>query len=138
MAEIKIDESQRMDKLDAKGNWQYPSAAAEGRVEIELPSPKGSPNATERLHARDFGAHVIGKLEASMNGQGYMRSGPQQSPAATLRHYVACAKGANLMDSAAIGRMETLAKEFATEGDQREYFSQVLRPYLLSLSPKRR
>jgi len=134
----KIGDSQRMDTLDARGNWIYPSGAESGHVEIELPALPGSPNAVERLHARDFGRHVIGKIESSMGRNSYLRSGPQQDPDQTFRHYVAVAKGARLMDSAAIGRMETLAKEFETEADKGEYFSQVVRPYLLSLSPQKR
>jgi hypothetical protein len=134
----KIAESQRLDTLDAQGNWQYPSAAESGHVEIEIPALPGGPNATERLHAVDFGPFVVGKVEASMNRQGYLRSGPQQKPAAVFRHYVGAAKGYGLMDSGAIGRMETLAAEFETEGDQRGYFEEVLVPYLRSLTPTRR
>ena len=124
--------------VDDRGGWQYESAAAEGYVEIELPTLPGSPNAVERLHARDFGVHVAGKIESSMNRQPYIKTGATQGPAATFRHYVASAKGYGLMDSGAIGRMETLAKEFEAEPDQREYFEQVIRPYLHSLNPKRR
>jgi hypothetical protein len=134
----KVDESQSLDRLGPDGRWVYPSAAQSGHVEIELPALPGSPNATERLHARDFGPFVAGKVESSMKQNPYLKSGPQQSPAATFRHYVAVAKGASLMDSAAIGRMETLAKEFESEAEQREFFEQVLKPYLHSLSPKRR
>ncbi len=133
----KVDESQRM-AVDGRGNWVYPSAAATGHVEIELPTLPGSPNAVERLHARDFGVHVVGKIESSMNRQPYIKTGATQSPAATFRHYVACAKGAQLMDDAGIRRLETLAGEFAGEPDQHEYFVQVLRPYLHSLTPMKR
>jgi len=120
------------------GQTTYASAAASGHIEIELPALPGSPNPTERLHARDFGPHVVGQLESSLKRQPYMKSGPQQSPAGVLRHYVAVARGASLMDSATINRMESLAANFEKEPDQAEYFSQVVRPYLLSLTPKRR
>jgi hypothetical protein len=133
-----VDESQRLNRLDARGNWVYPSASESGHVEIELPALPGSPNAVERLHARDFGVHVAGKIESSMQRQPYLRSGPQQSPPQIFRHYTAVAKGAGLMDSGALKRMEQLASEFASEPDSREYFAQVVKPYLLSLSPKRR
>ena len=134
----RIDESQRLDTLDARGDWVYPSAAESGHVEIELPALPGSPNATERLHARDFGPTVVSRIETSMTRQGYLKSGPQQTPSQVFGHYVAVARGSQLMDPAAIGRMEALAKEFAAEPDQREYFEQVLRPYLHSLTPHRR
>ncbi|HUZ47329.1 MAG TPA: hypothetical protein VMW54_11905 [Terriglobia bacterium] len=120
------------------GQLAYASGAAEGRVEIEVPGLAGSPNAVERLHVADFGPFVVGKLEASMNRQGYLRSGPQQRPSAVFRHYTGTVKGYGLMDGGAIARMEELAREFEEEPDQREYFEQVLRPYLLSLTPKKR
>ena len=65
--------------VDERLKLNYASAAAEGRVEIELPSLPGSPNSVERLHAVDFGAHVAGKIESSMTQQGYIKSGPQQT-----------------------------------------------------------
>jgi hypothetical protein len=132
----KVDESQRM-TVDELGNWQYPSAAATGYVEIELPALPGSPNPTERLHARDFGGHVASKIESAIN-RGYLKSGSQLDPVATLRHYLGAAQGAHLMDPAALKRMETLATEFESEPERQEYFSQVLKPYLHSLTPKRR
>lgn len=135
-----IDESQRMNKLDARGNWQYPSGAESGFVEIELPTLPGSPNAVERLHAKDFGPFVVGKIESSLNRQGYMRSGPQQSPSDVLGHYIAVAKGSKLIQPEAISHMERLAKEFRVEpgADRRRYFETMVKPYLLSLTPQRR
>jgi len=139
MAEMnEVDESQRLDTLDARGTWAYPSAAATGHVEVVLPALRGSPNGEERLLVKDFGPHVIGKIETSLNRNPYLKSGPTQNPAAVFRHFVAVAKGANLMDSGAIGRMEKLAEEFETEPEQGEYFNQVIKPYLLSLAPKRK
>src|ERR1700761_3486614 len=67
--------------VDDRGRLAYASASASGHIEVELPSLPGSPNAVERLHARDFGPHVVSRIEASMSRQGYLRSGPQQSPA---------------------------------------------------------
>ncbi len=86
---------------------------------------------------RDFGGHVIGKVEGALN-RGYLKSGPQQGPVDVFKHYVACAKGSELLDSAAIGRMETIAEEFAATPYREEYYEQVLKPWLGSLSPKRR
>jgi hypothetical protein len=120
------------------GKLNYGSVAESGHVEIELPSLPGSPNTRERLHVRDFGAFVAGKIESSMNRQGYLKSGPQQRPHQVFRHYTAAAKGAGLMDQAALGRMAELVGEFEREPDQKEFFAQVIRPYLLTLSPKRR
>jgi hypothetical protein len=48
------------------------------------------------------------------------------------------AKGASLMDKAALDRMETIAGEFEREAEQGEYFKQVARPYLLNLTPAKR
>lgn len=124
--------------VDDRGALQYRSAAASGHVEIELPALPGSPNAVERLHARDFGQHVIGKIEASMNRQGYMTTGPQQASAEVFKHYTAVAKGAGLMNSGAIGCMEEIAAEFAKEPEQEAYWKMVAKPYLGGLSPKRR
>jgi hypothetical protein len=134
-----IDEGQQM-TVDSTGGWQYPSAAAEGRVELELPSLPGSPNPTERIHAADFGPHVAGKIESSMKRQGYLRSGPQQGPTEVLRHYVAVAKGSKLVQPDAISQMERLAREFAGEkGEHRQaYFETMVRPFLNGLKPERR
>lgn len=132
------DESQRLDRLDSKGNWVYPSGSETGHVEIELPALPGSPNQTERLHVRDFGVHVVSQIERSMNRDGYLKSGPQQTPAQTFRHYVASAKGAQLFDGPAMKRMEQLAQEFEGEADWREYFDMVIKPHLLSLGTRRR
>jgi hypothetical protein len=124
--------------VDDRGRMAYGSAAAEGMVEIVLPTLPRSPNGEERMLAKDFGVRVAGEIERSMKQQPYLKSGPQKGPAEVFRHYAASAKGYGLMDSATIGRMEKLAAEFEAEPDQQEYFEQVIRPYLLSLMPKRR
>jgi len=134
----KVEPAQQMDKLDSRDNWQYPSASETGFTEIELPALPGSATAVERLHTRDFGVHVIGAIERSFKRQGYMKSGPQQSPSATFRHYLGCARGSQLMGSDALQRMETLAQDFEREPEQEEFFKQVLRPSLLALAPRRR
>ncbi len=125
--------------VDDRGQLNYASAAESGHVEIELPALPGAPNETERLLAKDFGQHVIGKIEASFNRQGYLTSGAQQTPPQVFRHYCAVARGAGLMDAGAIRRMEGLAKEFEEAGeDEREFFRRVVKDYLGALSPKRR
>ena len=121
--------------VDDRGALQYASAAATGHVEIMVPSLPGSPRTTETLHARTFGQHVIGKIESSMNRQGYMTTGPTQQPAEVLRHYTSVARGARLMDEGALKRMETLAQDFEREPEQREFFKQVVKPWLGSLNP---
>lgn len=135
-----IDEGRRLDTLDANGDWVYPSGAASGHTEVVLPSLPGSPYGEERMLAKDFGMHVIGKIEASMNRQGYMRSGAQQNPAETLAHYVATARGSKLLHPDAVEEMSRLAKEFqevrASERDG--YFTSMVKPFLLGLAPKRR
>jgi hypothetical protein len=120
------------------GKMTYESGAESGHTEIILPALPASPHGEERMLAKDFGPFVAGKIESSMSRQGYMRSGPQQSPAATFRHYVAVAAGASLVDTTALGNMKVLAQEFSEEADQRGYFESVLRPYLHSLRPSRR
>jgi len=118
-------------------SWAYPSLAASGRVEVELPSLPGSPRPTEMLHARDFGGHVAGKIEASLKGNPY-KSGPQQNPAQTFNHYIAVAKGSQLMHPDVISRMDKMGKQFDKAADQRDFFNQTIRPYLNSLRPQRR
>jgi hypothetical protein len=134
----KVDESQRLDTLDGKGNWVYPSGSESGHVQIEIPTLPGSPNTVERLHARDFGPYVVRKIESAMSQQGYMRSGPQQDSAQVFRHYTSVARGAKLMDENTLRQMERLAGEFEGESAREEFFSMVLRPYLHSLTPGRR
>jgi hypothetical protein len=125
-------------RTDEHGKLNYDSAAAEGRVEIELPALPNSPTTTETLHAVNFGPHVASRIEASMERNPYLKSGPQQSPPQTFAHYVAVAKGAGLLDAGALKRAETLSKEFAGEADQKEYYEMVVRPWLHGLTPKRR
>lgn len=124
------DESQLT--VDQEGNWQYPTSARTGYVEVELPSLGINP--TERLLVRDFGPHVAAKLETAMN-TGYLR---KHSPAQVLRHYVGCAQGAQLMDEQALKRFDTLASEFEAEPEKQQFFEMVVRPYLLTLTPRRR
>ena len=76
------------------GKLNYDSASATGFVEIEVPSLPNSPNATERLHVKDFGEHVISRIESSFKQPGYLRSGPATTPASVFAHYTACASGA--------------------------------------------
>ena len=124
--------------VDERGALQYRSAAATGHVPIMVPSLPGSPRETETLHARDFGQHVISRIEASMNRKGYMTTGPQQDAVGTLRHYLAVAKGSQLLDAGALKRGNTLADELEREGDREEYFRQVVKPWLGGLTPARR
>jgi hypothetical protein len=117
--------------------WAYPSLAKSGTVEIELPSLPGSPRPTEMLHVKDFGRHVAGAVERSLKGNPYPKSGPKQSPAEVLGHYVGTARGARLLDKASLARLERLSKEFAGEQgeDRQKYFETMIRPYLISLTP---
>jgi hypothetical protein len=124
--------------VDTSGRMNYASGAESGHTEISLPSLPGSPNSEERLLMKDFGVHVSEQIERSFRKQPYMQSGPQQSPPATFRHYVSVAKGAKLVDSGTLSRMEILAKEFEGEAERQEYFQQVIRPYLFNLTPRRR
>ena len=126
--------------VDDRGRMTYASAAASGHVEVELPTLPGSPDPTERLLAVDFGPHVAGKIESAMKRQPYLKSGPQQGPVEVLGHYLATARGANLLDEGTVGYMARLAKEFAAEkGEHRQtYFKTMIRPFLNGLKPERR
>jgi hypothetical protein len=124
--------------VDGNGQMAYGTAAASGHVEIELPALPGSPNPTERILVRGFGGHVIGKVEASMKRQPYMQSGPVQTPAQVLQHYASVAKGSGLTDPATTGQLESLARGIKQEKDAAEYFRRDVKPFLLSLLPKRR
>jgi hypothetical protein len=73
-----------------------------------------------------------------MNRQPYMKVGATQRPHQVFSHYVSVAKGAKLLDDAALGRMDTLAREFAESDDQQAYFGAVLRPNLNAFTTKRR
>ena len=117
--------------------WVYPSASSSGYVEIELPALPGSLNPTERLHARDFGVRVANQIESSMKG-GYLKVGALPNAPTVLRHYLGAAQGSGLMDKGALQRMEGLASEFEATPYREEYYEQVLKPYLHSLTPKRR
>ena len=121
-------------KVNEQGGWEYPSGSSSGYVEVELPSLPGSINPTERLHMRDFGGHLAAKLESAMN-TGYLR---KQSPAQVFKHYAAVARGASLMDEGALKRMDDLASEFEKEPEKQQFFEMVVRPYLLTLAPRRR
>jgi hypothetical protein len=123
--------------VNEQGGWEYPSGSSSGYVEVELPTLPGSLNPTERLHVREFGVHVSDKIERSFN-KGYMRTGPQQGPHQVLAHYAAVARGAQLMDDQALKRLESLASEFEKEPLRPEYFEMVIKPYLVSLKPRRR
>ncbi len=133
---VERDENAHIDTVG--GNLQYRSGAATGHVEIEIPSLPGHSAPTERLHARDFPRHVLGKVESAFNRQPYMRTGPQQSPVETFQHYAAVARGARLIDAASLRRMEELGREFEAASDRQAYYEQSIRPYLLGFAPKRR
>ena len=122
--------------VNEQGGWEYPSGSSSGYVEVELPSLPGAINPTERLHMRDFGPHVVGKIESSMQCA-YLRSA-QQGPAQVFKHYAAVARGASLMDEQALKRMDDLATECESVPERDEYYKQVVRPWLHSLTPKRR
>lgn len=128
-----------LDRLDKQGKWQYPSAAASGHVEIVLPSLPGSPNAEERMLAKDFGATVGGHIKNAMNPSlGYLRSGPQANGPEVLAHYIASARGASLLNAGAVKSGEKLVEEFAAAEDQADYFKMVVKPWLHGLTPTRR
>ena len=132
----KPNESQRI-ATDERGSWAYPSLAQSGHVEIELPSLPGSPRPTEMLHASALGPRVAEAVERAVRGNPY-KSGPQQNPAQTFRHYLASARGAQLLDERTLNRMEALAKQFDREPDQGAFFKRTIRPFLNGLKPERR
>lgn len=126
-------------EISADGkSLEYRGAAEEGFTEVELPSLPGSPNAVERLHARDFGAHVIARVESAMSGNRYLKSGPQLTATQVFRHFIGGAQGVGLVDSRTARHFEELAEAFEDKGGSREFFEEVLKPYLFNLSPTRR
>ncbi len=137
MSTLPTDEPKKAIGADDRG-LHYPSAAVSGHVEIELPSLPGNHSDVERLHARDFGPFVVGKIESAQSRQGYLRSGPTQTPQQVFRHYTAVARGASLLDAAGLERMSTLAKEFERADSPQEYFARTVRPFLHGLTPGKR
>lgn len=135
---LPTEDNRRAIEVDIRGRMAYRTAADSGHIEIEIPSLPGSPNPTERLHAADFGEHVAGKIESALKRNPYLTVGPTQTPATVLAHYAAVAKGSGLMDPNTVGTLESLARGFRQERDSREYFRRDVRPFLLSLLPKRR
>jgi hypothetical protein len=123
--------------VDDRGQMNYASAAAEGMVEIDVPVPHG-PRAQQRMHARDFPATVVRYVEESLRPNPYPVASPMKSATETFHHFVGAAKGLSLLDEGGLKRMEQLAKEFEAEPDREEFFAQVIRPYMLSMTPRRR
>ena len=119
--------------VDQEGNWGYSDSAKGGFVEVELPTPPGSLDPTERLHIRDFGGMVASKIDTAMQAT-YLT---KHTPAQVFRHYATVAKGASLMDEQALKRLEALASEFEWEPEKDEYFEMVVDP-TCTLTPKRR
>lgn len=115
----------------------YPSTAATGFVEIEIPNPRGSVNATERLHARDFGAHVAAAIERTFTTQPYLR-GTGLGPVETFGHYSGAAKGLKLLSDSAQRNMDTLLAKFAAASNPTEFFKTDVRPFLHGLTPGKR
>lgn len=120
------------------GRMEYFTGAESGHTEIHLPALPGSPNQTERLLSKDFGAVVVSRVQSSMSSPGYMTSGPQQSPVGVLRHYLGCAKGAGLLDQPSTTQMDNLIRSMAEAKDPEKVFKEDVRPFLLSLQPRRR
>ena len=120
-------------EVDAGGNFVYPEQLSQGYEQVEIPS-SGSVTPTETLLLRDLGGHISNKVESAFKCS-YLT---KQTPVQVLQHYTAMVKELQLMDSAAIGRMETLATEFEKEPEKQAYFEMVVRPYLHSLVPRRR
>lgn len=140
MTQIKGQDESSHITIDGQGRRQFDCLSQTGLVEIVLPSLQGSPNPTERLHAKDFGAHVVGKVTNAFDRVKfpYLKSGPQQSPAEIYRHYLGAAEGSALLNTSTLKQMKSLAAEFEEAADQRNYFEKTLRPYLHNLAPRQR
>jgi len=83
--------------VDANGDRTFGFLSANGLVEIEVPTPAGSQHPTERMHAKDFGAHVVRKIESAF-GPDYLDQ--KQDPVQNLHHYVGVVKGLQLWTGA--------------------------------------
>jgi hypothetical protein len=121
--------------VDANGDRTFGFLSANGLVEIEVPTPAGSQHPTERMHAKDFGAHVVRKIESAF-GPDYLDQ--KQDPVQNLHHYVGVVKGLQLMDRGTIRRLDELAGKFEKATDKREFFASEVKPFLHNLDPKRR
>jgi hypothetical protein len=124
--------------VDDRGKMNYASAAAEGFIEIMVPSLPGSPRETETMHMRNFGQHTISKIESALARQPYMTEGATQNPVQVMRHYTAVARGASLLDKATLGRMEKLTAEFENAPKREEFYRSTVKPFLGGLAPQRR
>jgi hypothetical protein len=123
--------------VDEQGNnWVYPSGAASGHVQITLPAAHGNPE--EQLLIKDFGGHVAREVERSLAPNLYPKASPRKSATVTFRHYLGAAQGAQLLDPAGLKRMADLASEFESVPGQKEYFEMVVKPWLVTLTPRRR
>ena len=123
--------------VDDRGQMVYPSAAATGHVEIVVPVPHG-PYSEQRMHARDFPATVVRFVGEALKPNPYPVASPMKNASETLRHFVGASRGLNLLDEGAQKRWETMANEFEKEPDQQAYFDRVMKPYMLSMVPRRR
>jgi hypothetical protein len=121
--------------VDADGSRSYGFLSSNGLVEIEVPLPKGSQYPSKRMHARDFGAHVVRKIESAF-GPDYL--GEKQNPVQSLHHYIGVVKGLELIDQRTIRRLDELAGKFEKATDKREFFASAVKPFLFNLAPQRR
>src|SRR5208337_3240992 len=124
-----VDESRQLGVNESGNNWQYPSAAATGHVQITLPAAHGNPE--EQLLIKDFGSHVVREVERSLAPNLYPKASPRKSATVTFRHYVGAAQGAQLLDKPALARLEALATEFESVPERQEFFEMVVKPYML-------
>lgn len=121
-------------ETNARGEWVYPSQLAQGFEPVELPALEGNATPTETLLLKDLGDHISNKVESSFKCS-YLT---KQTPVQVLQHYTAMVKELQLMDSGAIGRMEDIATELSQVDEKEAYYEMVVKPYLCSLTPRRR
>ena len=128
----------------------YPSHAAAGLVTVEIPymahidtgegiyprsdmRPHGAnqPDACERIQARNFGPHVIAKVEREFQYRGPIAA------SATLAHYAVHGES-SVLDSHAGGRMRSMADAMPKASDPEKYFRETVTPFLRELTPSAR
>lgn len=114
----------------------YPSMAATGLVEVELPSVPGGPWPTEKLHARDIPALIISRVERALEPRfKYLHEAAGE---VVLGHYVGALQGADLVDKPTSRALDKLVADFShlDAREQPKYFEEKIAPFIAGLRPK--
>ena len=110
----------------------YPSLAAEGRWELEIPLANSTNSLckVEKVQVRNLGRHIAEQTERAFRVSAANACG-------TLSWYVTHLKAAKLFDAGTQGHMEKLVNGFASSSKPEQYFINNVQPCLMSLVPQR-